>query len=144
MQEKIYSSTHITARYEETDQMGVIHHSVYPVWFEIGRTDLIKKAGMTYTELENMGIMLPLIELTCTYKSYAKYEDELMVKSCINAISYTRISFYYEVLKLSEGKSMLIASGKTFHVFTDRGLKPVNMKKHYPNVYERLRLGETS
>ena len=137
MPEKIISDTHITARYQETDQMGVIHHSVYPIWFEVGRTDLIKKVGMTYSELERIGVMLPLIELTCAYKSFARYEDELIVRTCLDELSYSRISFYYEVLR-ADNENALIAVGKTFHIFTNASLKPVNMKKYEPAVYETL------
>ena len=139
MTERIISESFITARYQETDQMGVVHHSVYPVWFEVGRSDLIKKAGMTYTELERTGVMLPLIELTCTYKSFARYEDNLVVKTCVNEISYTRISFLYEVYRVGD-ESTTIARGKTFHIFTDKGLRPVNMKKFNPDVYDLLKL----
>ena len=117
--------------------MGVIHHSVYPIWFEVGRTDLIKEAGMTYTELEKMGVLLPLIELTCSFKSFARYEDELLIKTCLNEMSYTRISFSYNVLRDGE-KNALIALGKTFHIFTDTSLKPVNMKKYNPDVFKIL------
>ena len=57
----------IVARYAETDQMGIVHHSVYPIWFEVGRTDFIKLTGMSYTELEESGVMLPLASLECKY-----------------------------------------------------------------------------
>ena len=137
---KITSASLVTARYQETDQMGVIHHSVYPVWFEVGRTDLIKKAGLTYTDLERAGVLLPLVELACKYKSFARYEDELLVMTCVNEISYTRISFSYEVF-LVRDKNKAIADGKTFHIFADRRLKPVNMRKYMPDMFERLKLG---
>ena len=58
----------VTARYAETDQMGVIHHSVYAVWYELARTDFIKKVGISYSQMEEMGILLPLSELTCITK----------------------------------------------------------------------------
>ena len=95
--DKCVSISYVTARYQETDQMGVIHHSVYPIWFEVGRTDWIKTAGMTYTDFEKNGVMLPLIELTCEYKGYAKYEDELIVKTWLDKLTNTRISFSYEI-----------------------------------------------
>jgi len=120
--------------------MGVVHHSVYPVWFEVGRTEFIRQAGLTYSMLEEAGVLLPLIELSCTYKSFARYEDKLMIKTSVNDMTNTRISFSYEVYRCSQTESdgVLIASGKTFHVFADKGLKPVNMKKHNPEIYEKL------
>ena len=136
--DKKISVSYVAARYQETDQMGVIHHSVYPVWFEVGRTDWIKLAGLTYTDFEKMGIMLPLIELTCTYKGFARYEDELAVRTGIDELSNTRISFSYEISRAG-GDKAIIALGKTFHVFVGADLKPVNLKKYNPGVLELLR-----
>ena len=62
------SETRFPVRYAETDQMGIVHHSVYPVWFECGRTDFIKEYGIAYDELERLGLMLPLVRLLCEYK----------------------------------------------------------------------------
>ena len=73
------SESKIIVRYQETDQMGIAHHSVYPVWFEVARTDFIKKLGITYSEIEKMGVMLPLTEVTCKYYKGTRYEDELTV-----------------------------------------------------------------
>lgn len=67
------SRSRIIVRYAETDQMGVVHHAVYPVWYEVARTDFIKQVGMTYSQMEQMGIMLPLIELQCRYLLPAHY-----------------------------------------------------------------------
>ena len=61
------SETHLTVRYAETDMMGIVHHSRYYPWFEVARTDFIKKIGMSYTEMEKMGIMLPLTETAAKY-----------------------------------------------------------------------------
>ena len=61
------SETKIIARYAETDKMGIVHHSVYPVWYEVARTEGIKKIGISYSEMEKLGIMTPLSELNCKY-----------------------------------------------------------------------------
>jgi acyl-CoA thioester hydrolase len=130
------SKTEITVRYAETDKMGIVHHSNYPIWYEAGRTDFIKKLGMSYSSLEERGIMLPLIELKCKFLKSAYYEDELVVKTSIKSLSYTRISFYYEVFRKSSGE--MISTGETMHVWTDRKIKPVNIKKHLPEIYELM------
>jgi len=70
------SETRLVVRYAETDQMGIVHHSNYPVWFEAGRTDFIKGIGLPYSKIEEKGILLPLIELKCCYRGAARYEDE--------------------------------------------------------------------
>ena len=73
------TETKIRVRYAEVDRMGVVHHAVYPVWFEVGRTDFFRSLGRSYAELENSGILLPLIQLECHYLSPVRYEDEVIV-----------------------------------------------------------------
>ena len=137
MHNSITSRTTVVARYQETDRMGIVHHSVYPVWFEVGRTDLIKEYGLTYTRMEADGILLPLIALESSYKNYALYEDKLQIQSVISSVSNTRLSFSYEITRADEGdKTTLIATGKTHHIFTNAALKPMNIRKHRPDILE--------
>lgn len=130
------SKTDIVVRYAETDQMGIVHHSNYPIWYEAARTDFIKGIGMSYSDIEKKGYMLPLLELRSCYKGSAKYEDELLVITKIKQISFTRITFYYEIFKKSE--NVLINYGETLHVWTDKTLKPLNMKKCAPDIYSLM------
>lgn len=130
------SETRFIARYAETDQMGVIHHSVYPIWFEAGRTDFIKKMGLPYSKIEESGFLLPLIELKCTYKTFARYEDEILIKTSIARYTRTRIDFCYKVYKNDQKNP--ISYGETMHVWTNKGLKPINIKKNAPHIYELI------
>ncbi|HHV60227.1 MAG TPA: acyl-CoA thioesterase [Clostridiaceae bacterium] len=132
----ICSETKLIVRYAETDKMGIVHHSNYLVWFEAGRTDFVKKLGMSYSDIESMGIMLPLIELNCKFYGSATYEDEITVITSIKDITYTRIYFNYEILK--KGCPKPIVTGETVHVWTNTGLKPVNLKKYKPEIYNLL------
>ena len=135
MQNGKTSITTVVARYQETDRMGIVHHSVYPVWFEVGRTDLIKEYGLTYTQMEAAGILLPLIGLESSYKNYALYEDRLLIQSTIDSISNTRLSFAYTITRAdAEDKTTLIAIGKTHHIFTNAALKPMNVKRFRPDI----------
>ncbi len=133
-----FSETEIIVRYAETDKMGVVHHSVYPVWFECGRTDWIKKYSITYSEIEKGGLMLPLLELNCKYKGWSSYEDVLIVKTYLKQSTATRITFGYIVYN-SKDINRVIAEGETAHVWTNTELKPVNIKKHNPDIYIKLR-----
>lgn len=130
------SHTEIVVRYQETDQMGVVHHSVYPIWFECGRTDLIQKAGITYDQMEKDGIMLPLLSLKCRYMSPCFYGDTVIVKTGVKNMKPARITFCYEVFR--KGCVKPAASGETEHVCANRQLKPVNMKKYRPDLYQLL------
>ena len=131
----------ITARYAETDMMGIIHHSVYAVWFEAARTEFIKMTGITYSELEKQGIMLPLSELCCKYILPLHYEDRVIVETRISSMSFAKIEFSYRVMH--EGN--VTAEGKTLHGFVDsKTFRPVSLKKVRPELYEKLKEAETT
>ena len=83
------TKTVLTARYSETDQMGIIHHSTYAVWFEVGRTDFLKSVAVSKSKIENRGVLLPLYEMNCKFKSPAKYEDEIMVITTLKNLTYS-------------------------------------------------------
>ena len=116
--------------------MGIIHHSNYAVWFEAGRTDFFKKIGFSYKEIEGRGILLPLYEMNCKFKSPAKYEDEIVVLTSLKQISRVRLSFSYQVINAAT--LILIATGETMHAWTDKSLKPVNAAKTVPEFYSLL------
>lgn len=128
------STSKVIVRYAETDRMGIVHHSVYPIWYELARTDFIKKIGMTYSNMEKKGIMTPLVELTSRYIKPANYEDELDIKVRVSKISPARIIFAYEVYHDKE----LINTGTTMHAWTGKDLKPLNLKKVNPEIYRKI------
>lgn len=130
------SETKVTVRYAETDRMGIVHHSVYPIWYEAARTDAIKKIGMTYSELENAGIMTPLVELNCKYISPAEYEDVLIIKVGISKLTPARVVFDYQVFKEAEEKP--INTGSTTHAWVGKDLRPLNLKRQFPEIFEKV------
>ncbi len=132
-----YIETELTARYQETDKMGIIHHSVYPIWFEAARTELIKACGHPYSSLESKGLLLPLISLSVRYIAPSYYEDRVIIRSSVSQLTRTRISIGYEVIKKGHDEDIL-CTGTTDHVFTDKDLRPVNVSKKFPEVYEAL------
>lgn len=136
----MHSKTYITVRYAETDQMGVAHHSVYPVWYEIGRTDFIKLFGTTYSQMEKNGVMIPLINLNCHFGLPAKFEDKLIVRTWCIHLTASRIEFAYSVKKNEEdGSETELGYGTTEHGFVDSTtFRPCNVKKRMPGLFEKL------
>lgn len=131
------SKTELTVRYAETDQMGIVHHSVYPIWYEAGRTDYIKMFGISYTEMEAAGVMMPLINLTCHYGIPAKYEDVVVVETRATKLSAAKMVLYYELKRKSDG--VLLGSGTTEHGFVDsKTFKPINVKKKLPELFAMI------
>ncbi len=129
-----YIDMPLTVRYAETDRMGIVHHSNYAVWFEAGRTEFIKQCGISYSEIEKAGIMLPLLELKCHFISSSTYEDKIIVRTSIKSYTKIRLNFYYEVFKESNMENP-ITTGETVHVWTNTSLKPINLQKHNEDLY---------
>ena len=130
------SETKLTVRYAETDMMGIVHHSRYYPWFEVARTDFIKKSGMTYSKMEEMGVLLPLTETNAKYYYGLKYEDEVIIKCKLVKLSVARCEFKYEVYKLPQMK--LMSEGRTAHGFVNADFMPMNLKKAHPELWETL------
>lgn len=129
------SVTKLTVRYSETDAMGVVHHAVYPVWFEIARTDYIKALGYSYAEMEKKGVMLPVTGITVKYRLPARYDDSLSVISRITRLTPARVEFAYSL----EKDGVLLADGTSSHAFVSaETFKPLNFKTAMPEFYERL------
>src|SRR5438128_3535913 len=84
-------------RYAETDAMGVAHHAAYLVWFEEARTGLCREAGVVYRELEARGILLPVVEVVCRYRKALRYDDAVVIRATVAALTRRSIRFRYEV-----------------------------------------------
>jgi len=105
-------STNVRVRYGETDQMGVVYHGNYASYFEIARTEWLRNLGVTYKELENKGIMLPVISLFFNFIKSAKYDDVLTITVILKKKPLVKIEFDYEIYnqkkeKISTGNSVL-------------------------------------
>lgn len=137
----MHSRTRLTVRYAETDMMGIAHHSNYPIWYEAGRTDYIKLFDMTYTQIEEEGVLMPLTNLHCTFIKPAKYEDNLIIRTKVMTLSAARISFSYTVKRINEdGTETELGYGVTDHGFVDKEtLRPCNIKKKLPKLYEQIK-----
>ena len=129
-------STELKVRYAETDQMGVVHHAVYPVWFEACRTDFMEQLGYPYSRIEQEGFMTPLIKLDVNYKSGAKYGDTVLVDAKITELGLIKFTFSYTVKRKSDG--VLLATGSTTLACCDKNLKIINLKTACPEVYALL------
>ncbi|NMF06417.1 acyl-CoA thioesterase [Clostridium beijerinckii] len=130
------SETKIVVRYAETDKMGIVHHSNYFIWFEAGRTDFIKGSSISYSEMEENGILIPLAESNCKYIIGAKYEDELIIKTWVKQLTPVKVEFNYSVIRENDQKE--IAKGSTLHVFVNNDFKIINLKKVNKEIFNKL------
>ncbi|EJO5348733.1 acyl-CoA thioesterase [Clostridium botulinum] len=131
------NKTEITVRYVETDQMGVVHHSNYYPWFEVGRTEFTKATGMKYKDIENIGIMMPLTESYCKYIKPAKYEDEIIIETSIEKLTPVKIIFSYKIIKKENNE--LLAKGNTIQAFVDKkNFKVINLKRCNEKLWNKF------
>jgi len=126
----IWHETEIRVRYAETDQMGIVHHSNYLVWFEAGRSELCRSRGFSYKEMEDLDdSLLVVAESYVRYKAPAFYEDVLTIRTRVADIRSRSLRFVYEVHRNSD--DTLLAEGETLHVVTDRDKKVKSMPEAY-------------
>jgi acyl-CoA thioester hydrolase len=118
MTTSIANTTNLRVRYQETDQMSVAHHSVYFIWFEAARTELIREHGLSYKECEERGWLLPLIESGCRYLQPARYDDQLSIETLLLPEDGAIFHFSYNVRNNISGE--MLAEGFTKHVCIDR------------------------
>lgn len=128
--------TTIRVRYAETDQMGVVYHSNYFIWFEVGRTDFFSSLGMNYETLEKSGVLLPVVDVGCKYIISAKYGDEIIVKTTLKKLKGVKLEYNYELYRKDD--NTLLATGYTIHAFVNKELKPINFKKSFSDVWDLL------
>lgn len=112
-------------RYAETDKMGVVYYANYLVWFEVGRTDLLRAAGWSYREMEADGYALPVIEVQCAYRQPARYDDDLEVRTDGSLVSPLRVEFVYEIVRSAD--QVTLATGRTIHASLDREGRPCRL-----------------
>ena len=113
-------------RYAETDKMGVVYYANYFVWFEVGRTDLLRDSGWSYREMEtDGGVALPVISAHCDYRQSALYDDEVEIRTTGAIVSPVRVQFDYEIVRTSDGT--LLATGHTVHASLDRSGRPCRL-----------------
>ena len=111
-----FNETKIRVRYGETDQMGVVYHANYAVYFEVGITEWLREFGLSSSGMEADGIMLPVVSLSINYKNSARYDDVLKVKTTLKKMPTASIEFEYE---LRNESNVLLATGNTILAFID-------------------------
>lgn len=132
-----WHETQIRVRYAETDKMGIVHHSNYLVWFELGRSEFCRARGFSYKEMEEKdNALLVVAEAYCRYKSPAFYEDVLTIRTQLGEVRSRSIRFIYEVYRSTD--QTLVAEGETLHLVTDENKKVRTM----PQIYKEKLLTE--
>ena len=124
----------LRVRYAETDQMGVVYHSNYFVWFEVGRVELLRQLGFSYRDMEQKDqCFIAVVDARCRYKAPARYDDEIIVRSHLKNFRESLVHFGYEVVRAID--SVLLAEGETTHIVTDGAMKVTTIPGKYLTAF---------
>jgi acyl-CoA thioester hydrolase len=126
-----HHDTTVRVRYAETDQMGVVYHSNYLIWFEVGRVELMRSLGFDYKRMElDDDTYIVVADVHCRYHHPARYDELLTIRSCILEAKTRTLKFGYEIFRQHDQK--LLATGHTIHVACSRA----GQVKHFPDKYK--------
>jgi acyl-CoA thioester hydrolase len=135
MLERGYGETRVRVRYAETDQMGVVYHANYLIWFEVGRVEFIRQTGLDYAAMEREGAMIAVVEVAARYKAPARYDDELLIRTMLVGLRGSIVRFRYAIVRAAD--EMVLCEGETTHFVVGRDMK----RRELPEKY-RLRFRE--
>ena len=135
MSEKLNGVEHVAeargrVRYAETDQMGVVYHANYLIWFEVGRVEFIRQLGLDYKSMEQEeGCGIAVVDVSVRYKAPARYDDELAIRTTLRSVRGSLIRFGYEVVRLEDG--VVLCVGETVHVVVGKDMKRRPLPEKY-------------
>ena len=119
----------LRVRYAETDQMGVAYYANYLVWFEVGRSELCRKRGFRYADLEALGFKLVVTDVHCRYRNSARYDETVIVRTRLKGLNKRMVTFGYQILR--QDTEEIIAEGETKHICVDTNGKTKSLPEKF-------------
>ncbi|NTX01898.1 acyl-CoA thioesterase [Myxococcus sp. CA051A] len=126
--------------YGDTDQMGVVYYANYFRYFEFARSEYFRARGGSYREMESSGLMLPVAEASCAYKSPARYDDVLIIRAMVSELRRASVVFTYELFREGEPRTLL-CTGRTLHACVGRDGKPTRLPESVARLLEHPNAG---
>jgi acyl-CoA thioester hydrolase len=131
------NETLIRVRYAETDQMGVVYHANYFIWFEVGRVELLRQIGFNYRDMEEHDqCFIAVVEARCRFKAPAHYDDEIRIHTSLKHVRNSFIQFSYEAVRVADGE--LLAEGDTMHIVTDAQMNKRGLPEKYRDAFHAM------
>ncbi len=128
------NETIVRVRYAETDQMGVVYHSNFFIWFEVGRVELLRQFGFSYRQMESDdGCYIAVVDARCRYRSPAHYDDQIVIRTHLKNVRESLIHFGYEAVRPADGT--LLAEGETTHIVTDAAMNKRALPRRYIEAF---------
>ena len=124
-------------RYAETDKMGVVYHSNYLVWFEVGRVELLRQLGFSYRQMEVQDdCHIAVVDVRCRYKQPARYDDEIVVRTKLKNARESLLHFGYEVVRAAD--DLLLAEGDSKHLAVNSKFQKTKLPKKYQQAFAKI------
>ena len=140
---EIVGEARLRVRYAETDKMGVVYHSNYVIWFEVGRVELLRQLGFEYSSMEKEDdCHIPVVDLRVRYKAPALYDDEIVIRTRLANVRSSLLHFAYEVLRADDGT--LLATGETMHIIVDNQFQRRSLPEKYMKAFAGTRQTQSS
>ena len=128
------SETRVRVRYAETDQMGIVYHANYIVWFEVGRVDFVRQLGLDYNLMEKEdGVGIAVVEAVARFRAPARFDDELLVRTTLAHLRGSLLTFDYQILLAAD--QTLLCEGSTTHIVVDRAMKRSPMPERFATLF---------
>ncbi len=124
--------------YYETDRMGIVHHSNYIRYMEEGRCFWLEQVGMPFATMEDKGVTIPVLGVNCEYKHYVTFGDVILIEMFVKEYSGVRLTVGYNITNKETGELVMLAETK--HCFTNKDLRPINLKKYEPEFSDKFQL----
>lgn len=132
----ITGETTIRVRYVETDQMGVVYHSNFIIWFEVGRVELLRQLGFEYRDMELVDdCHIAVVDVRVRYKAPARYDDQILVRTRLKNVRDSLLHFTYEVARATDGT--LLAEGETTHLVVDKNMERKALPEKYQAAFKK-------
>lgn len=136
-QQRSSHEVRLRVRYAETDKMGVVYHSNFFIWMEIGRVELMRKLGFNYKQMEiEDDCHLPVVDARCRYKSPAYYDEEIVVRTELRNLRGSLLHFGYEIVRQSDGA--VLAEAETTHIVVNAQMEKRQLPERYRAAFEAL------
>jgi len=134
--EDLISETTIRVRYAETDKMGVVYHSNFIVWFEVGRVEMLRQMGFRYRDMESQDdCHIAVADVRVRYKAPARYDDEILIRTRLKNVRDSLLHFGYEIIRVEDGT--LLAEGETTHIVVDSKFEKSAMPEKYVAAFAK-------
>lgn len=129
------TTTTIETRYPDCDRMGIVHHAVYPVWYEIARMDFFAAIGFSFEDSQKLGVNPAMVDLHLQYKAPVGYPETVTISTAIRSVAPRKLALQYE---MRDVRGVIVNTADTFHIWTGPDGRAYNIEENLPEVYARL------